>query len=267
MGNPLSQQSLDAFSDELQKLAQGGFLRSVGKFITTRFRNPKKLSLGALSKIEKRTGTESALERLREPIKGLRRGWAMSSPLPGLESKAKELGYGSASEAAAALKGDPQKYKELFKGLLGLPLGEHLLGPTPGAGRVRSLAEGLSRQGWTGAGRATKYLPVGTKSLITGFSGMAIPDIVNAPKPTQTGEGAALEKGLGELGSAAGMIMGTGTRFLPAMGLWYGGSQIGSRLGRIVDRLRAGAPLGTAVSAPSPEQAAEQLQTIQKYYG
>ena len=267
MGDPLTILLMDSFNDELQKLAFKEGLRGFGQKLVSRIRSPKNLGLASLARIGKFTrggfgGIEEAGKRLAHPIKGMKEGWRMSSPLPAMEQRAKEMGFASAMDAAQALKGtDPAKYKEMLSG------GEHLLGTAPDAGRVRALAEGLSRRGWTGAGRATKYLPVGMKSWQAVPPALMVPSIINAPAPTQTGENAALEQGIGELGGAAGAIMGTGIGIVPAMGLWYGGRQVGSRLGRVLDRMRAGATAKDAISAPSPTEAAQQLEDIQRYYG
>jgi len=165
------------------------------------------------------------------------------------------------------------------------PGGQHILQPgmslaeaakTPGLiNKSRAIAEELSRRGWTGAGGsgvmslggATKYLPVGQKGMTVGFGAMGIPHVLEAQKATPTGEGAGLERGLGLLGSTGGMVLGGGLGFLPAMGLWYAAEKGGSRLGRVLDRIRAGADVPTAVSAPSPEEAASQMAAIQKNYG
>jgi len=268
VGETLTPVMFDVFSEELQKLAQGQILRRIGKYLsTTALRNPTRLSLKAVGKISRgknglfRGGAEGA-RRAFSPIKGLREGWEASTPLHGMEQRAKALGFGSASEAATSLKTtNPRAYKKLLGG------GEHLLGTSPNAGKARSVAEELSRKGWTGAGNLTKYLPVGSKGMTVGFAGMGIPSVVNAQKATPTGEGGALEKGIGELGSAGGMILGSGLGIAPAMGLWYGATSLGSRLGRVLDRVRSGASVRTAVGAPSPSEAVEQLNTIQKYYG
>lgn len=267
MGNSLSQEGLEAFSDELQKMAQSGFFGRLGTRLLKTFRNPAKLGLPVIKRVRGTTegifgSSGDVLNRLRHPIEGLREGWRASSPVYGMLDRAKKLGYGSIEEAVAGLKGkDPSAYKKLLGG------GEHMLGTKPGTGRVQAAAEELSRRGWTGAGKYTKYIPWGNKGMATGFSAMAIPDIVNAPKATPTGGDSALERGIGELGSAAGIVAGTGLGFVPAMGMWYGGQRLGSRLGRVLDRVRSGASLKDAIVAPTPEEAAGQLETIHKYYG
>jgi hypothetical protein len=94
-----------------------------------------------------------------------------------------------------------------------------------------------------------------------------IPAVVNAPEATRTGEGGAVERGLGAALGTAGMIGGVGTGFLPGLALWYAGHKIGGGAGRLIDRMRAGATVPEAVMAPSPEEAQSQLQNIARYYG
>jgi len=301
VGDPLSEQSLESFNNELQKLAQGGFFRQAGKFVLNRLRRPKELGLGALGQVGRVTrgvfeGGDKALGRIRHPLEGLRAGWRESSPVNVMKDKAKELGQKlegrdfSIQEAAQHLKSKiPPKPadRSLWSRVKTGPTeaeksysaaqeshdkfmqggGEHLLGTKPGTGRIKAIAEELSRRGWTGAGPKTKYLPGGMKSWSVLPVGLEIPSIVNAPAPTPTGEGGALEQGLGALGGTAGFIASTGVGLVPGAAMWYGGQKAGSRLGRVLDRIRAGAPLRTAVSAPSPQEAAEQLQTIQQHYG
>jgi hypothetical protein len=86
-------------------------------------------------------------------------------------------------------------------------------------------------------------------------------------KPTETGEGGAAEKLLGEVGGTGGFLAGMASkRMLPGFALMAGGQYLGGKAGRVIDRLRGGASVGTAVSAPSPEEATSQLENIQRYY-
>jgi hypothetical protein len=271
VGDTLNEHTLSAFSDELEKLASKEVLRRFGKFLMEKgLRNPTRFTLGALGKVGKGAkgvlkGFDEAGSRLRHPIEGLRAGWQEMSPLKGLGDRAKALGFNSPQEAASALQGagNAKGYKKLLGG------GEHLLRneALPGTGRVEATFENLSRSGWTGAGDKTKYLPIGGKSQLVGFTGMAIPSVVNAKEPARTGEGGAFERGMSELGAAGGMLMGSGIGFIPGAALWYGGTKAGTRLGRIIDRVRAGAGPIEAATAPSPEEAVNQLETIRKYYG
>lgn len=135
-------------------------------------------------------------------------------------------------------------------------------------GRGKGVAEQLSRGGWTGEGKYTKYLPVGNKGMMAGFGAAEIPGIVNAPAASPTGEGGRLERTGGLLGGTAGWMAGAGKMgVLPSMALWYAGSKAGTTAGRIADRLRAGGSVGQAFTAPSPEEARAQLGKIYQTYG
>lgn len=133
----------------------------------------------------------------------------------------------------------------------------------------KGVAEELSRRGWTGKGAITKYVPLGTKSQMVGFGAMPIQGVVKAydKDPTPTGEGGFAEKGLETLGGAYGWIAGAPLGLMGSMGAYFGSEALGRRAGRVIDRLRGGANPMTAVTAPSPTEAAEQLATIQRYYG
>jgi hypothetical protein len=107
------------------------------------------------------------------------------------------------------------------------------------------------------------------KSMTVGMPlGFGVPATMEAAKkePTPTGEGGAFETGLGELAGLGGAIAG-GRRFIPSMALYMLGSKGGRALGQVIDRFRGGAGLGTAMTAPSPEEAAQQLHSIQRHYG
>ena len=172
---------------------------------------------------------QAAGERLLHPIASFRKGWQEMAP-----------------GAVGALK------------------------HTKGDVAATRLAKTLGQRGWTGAGRYTKYLPVGQKSLTTGLTGyFAAPEIAHAihRKATPTGEGGVGEVGLREGLGLGAMVAGGGLPFLPAMALWSSGSRLGSGAGRIIDRLRGGANLGTAVNAPSQSEAEEQLNNIMRYHG
>jgi len=217
-------------------------------------------------------GLQELAHRVQHPFEGMARGWRSMAPMADPRTK-KEL----VSELARTAHGTRTPWYKLPA--LRLQSASHLQQPagTPlmsiirgeqGPGRVKALAEELSRRGWTGKTRATKYLPVGEKGMFTGFTAGAIPSIVGAKEPTPTGEGGTIERLLGETGGAAGWLLGTGTGgMLAPMALWYGLHRGGSAAGRILDRMRAGASLQQAAEAPTPEEAGEQLGTIAKYYG
>jgi hypothetical protein len=216
--------------------------------------------------------------RVFSPAYGLREGWRQMTPRAMLR--------GSKALQKAPLAGEARK--EMLEGGMRIPftqtkvfkagkhLGEHtdkaqsLAGIAKGQGikgsRLKALAEELSRRGWTGKGDITKYMPVGGKGMVAGFGAMGAADVARAPKATATGEGGAVERGLGEVGSGLGWIAGAGLG-IPGMLGWAGAQYAGGKLGRIIDRARAGANPRQALLAPSPEEASEQLGRIQEFYG
>lgn len=305
MGDPLSIAGLAAFEDELLK--EAGLADAAGKagrFVLKRLEAPTKFGLGAVGKVSRFTkglfrGTEEAGARAFNPISGMRRGWQAMSPTRELAAKVPEgmtaaehlaklkapipkleqalaaaKAKGRFSPAARAAQAELDKARAPIREFLGG--GEHLVAPnvglealkTPGLrGKLRATAEELSRRGWTGAGTGTKYLPVGQKGFLAGMGAASIPHVTKAQKPSKTGEGSTLERGLGLAGSTAGMVLGGGLGIVPAMALWYGAEQAGKRSGRVLDRLRAGASPREAMTAPSPTEAKEQLENIYNTYG
>ena len=226
-------------------------------------------------------GADEMFRRLTNPIYGLKAGWKELTPRADLLNPKKLKEMKSAIKAPQTwnpmtwLKPgkhmtEYQKTKisptQIIKGQFKGPHASAMQAKLKERGRIPMLAEELSRRGWTGKGGVTKYLPVGGKSMITGFSAQAIPQIVNAPPPSRTGEGGALEEGLGGLGSAAGMVAGMGGGLVPGTALWYAMDKGGRKAGRVLDRLRSGATMGEAVNAPSPSEAASQLANVQQYY-
>ena len=216
-------------------------------------------------------------QRLQHPIKrGLPEGWAALSPRAEMLKKApQELADFKAFHAKpttgrlAALKhrlGSEQHLTEHLPGRSFFGEGGTFTGKTIGES-YKNTAEELSRRGWTGRGAVTKYLPVGGKGMTVGFTATGIPAIVNAPRPTETGEGGALERGVGDVLGTGGFIVGTGLGGVTGLGTGMLAQKGGAKVGRILDRLRAGASLRTAVSAPSPTEASNQLAKIQQYYG
>jgi hypothetical protein len=104
--------------------------------------------------------------------------------------------------------------------------------------------------------------------MTLGSTALAAPEILESAKkePTATGEGSFAETGLGEAAGLAGMVAG-GRRVLPSLALYMLGRGAGRGAGRLVDRMRGGADVGTAISAPSPEEAKQQLTNIYRHYG
>ena len=306
MGDPLGAEGLAAFSDELVKEAILGRVgERVARIMKPPVRFGLG-AIGKVGRFTEGIfeGAGEAGKRLFNPIYGLKRGWQQMSPaqrmaeltpagvsraqhLANLRSAAKPAeeayealkaqhgvrGYFSQpmQEARAALKKvrDPLKKYEMG--------GEHLYQSGGGLGaalkaqgagaKARAVAEELSRGGWTGAGGYTKYLPVGQKGMTAGFGAMAIPEVVGAQPASRTGEGAALERALGGVGSIGGMVLGGGLGIVPALALWEVAQRGGAKAGRVLDRLRAGGTVGEALTAPSPQEAQEQMQKIYKHYG
>jgi hypothetical protein len=242
--------------------------------------------------------------RLLHPIAGAKEGFGLMSPVKQIARKAQEMGFSHPSEALAEIgkigPGYAGKYKDLFEQHLQRHQGDVAKATTTAAtqarkelmgsgmtgarhsamldpnvslreawrtGGAQGLAEQLSRSGWTGETKYTKYLPVGTKSWIPGLAATEIPGIVNAPPPKKTGEGSTLEKGLGALGSTAGLVLTGGLGIIPGTIGWSLSQKAGRRAGRVLDRLRAGSSMDQAINAPSPTEAAQQLSRIEQTYG
>jgi len=228
VGDPLNQQVLAAFADELELMEKeasiGGAALTAGKWLAGRPGWAYRGIMGAKGK-----GFREAGKRLLSPIKSTKAQWKGMEP-----------------GAVGALKKSRWDNK------------------------VQRAAKHLGQKGWTGKGKFTKYLPVGQKGLTVGLTGgFAAPAIADAAKKTvsPTGEGGLGEVGLGEALGLGGMVMGTGLGLAPAIGLYSAGSYLGGKAGRIIDRLRGGADVGTAVNAPSRREAEEQLANIQRYHG
>jgi hypothetical protein len=206
------------------------------------------------------SGGEEFGRRLFNPRRGLQEGWVDMS---GLASRKRQLeGMFKDMRTPDVITEYAHKSKHLA------PEANVGLREAWRQGKLKGVAEQLSRGGWTGEGQITKYLPVGGKGMVTGFGAAEIPGIVNAQAASPTGEGARLERLGGLLGGSAGWIAGSGKMgVLPSMALWYAGSKAGTKAGRVADRLRAGGTVGQALTAPSPEEARAQLSKIYQTYG
>jgi hypothetical protein len=204
------------------------------------------------NKLPQEIGT--AADRLIHPIRGVREGW-------------KEL---SGTAHAASLS--PEEKANLVSRGSGhlfqpsVPLSQAARSPN----RVSSVAEELSRRGWTGQGKITKYLPVGQKGLTVGLGGgFAVPSVYEAYKQGPvgpTGEGGLAERGLGELAGNAAFIAAGKMGIAPALAMHALGSGVAGKAGRVIDRLRGGASLRQALYAPSPVEAQEQIANIAENY-
>ncbi len=240
---------------------------------------PKSILSGALSKgpqvlKEGLIGDPAvAGERFLRPIAGMSKGWegmsGVASRAERLADKSKALSSLRGELASPTSKLDKSKVQEAIEKLTKQTkeyeqATAHLAPETVPKG----IAERLSRAGWTGQGKYTKYMPLSQKAMMTGFAASEIPGIVNAPAATRTGEGARLERLGGALGGTAGWIASTGRMgLIPALALWTVAQKAGAGAGRLADRMRAGATFGEASTAPSPQEAREQLAKIYQTYG
>jgi hypothetical protein len=230
--------TLRAFFDELECLEKTAFMGPVGKFF---------------AKLPGEAAT--ATERLLNPVKGIREGWKE------LSGTFRANQFSDAEKAKAIASGKQHLFQP------SVPLREAVKSPS---GRVRGVSEELSRRGWTGEGKLTKYLPVGQKGLGVGLgAGIGIPEVYKSYKAGPvgpTGEGGVAESGLGELLGTSAFIGAGRLRIVPGMAMYGLASGLGRKSGRIVDRLRSGASLRQAISAPSPTEAQDQLANITENY-
>lgn len=142
-------------------------------------------------------GVSRAGELIQAPIETTRKGW-------------QSFGKGKATETL----------KEIYK--------KH---------GKKGLAKELSRRGWTGSGRITKYLPVGDKALVTGFTGHGLYQTATGPR-----EDVGKNLGSTALGNLAWVAGGAGRRGLPllgSLGLLMGGSMAGEAVGGVYDKIRS----------------------------
>lgn len=117
--------------------------------------------------------------------------------------------------------------------------GEHLLQNAAQTGGVRGAAEELSRRGWTGASKATKYLPFGDKGQLMVLGPMAsAPALLHSLRHPDAERGFG-EEGLGTLGITGSAILTAGTG-VPGIITDLAAGNLGAALGRRLDRLGAG---------------------------
>jgi hypothetical protein len=231
----LNDVTLQAFLDELGSMEKDAGIAALGRWVA---KQPAQFL--------------EAGRRLRHPVKAMKAGWREMTP-------SAQLQHLKATKA-------PTEFAAAKKEFLGRRAGKHLTEGTRSKHAPVRLAEELSRRGWTGKGRFSKYVPLASaKGLTVGTTALAAPEMVEALKkrPTPTGEGGVAERGLGEAAGFGAMLAGMGgLGFLPATALYMGAHGLGSKAGRVLDRLRGGADIGTALHAPSPRRAQELLSTI-----
>jgi len=105
-------------------------------------------------------------------------------------------------------------------------------GGAKGLGKAKAVSEELSRRGWTGEGRVTKYLPVGGKGLTAGFAGMGATDVISPEAGTTRGEAAG-----SELGSNLAFIAGAPFGLVPMMASSTLAGYLGGKAGKGVSKV------------------------------
>ena len=277
----MNDETLQAFLDELEEMEKdasvGSAVMGAAKWLRAR---PSvaagwlKRAPGAAADWAKKQPGQfvDAGKRMLHPIKSTKAGWRHMTP-------SKQLEHLRAQPLTAENAAKIEKYTE--------GMGKHITeGTRAGAGRLERIADAMSRAGWSGKGDVGKYIPgFSQKGMYAGFGGLSAAEIARAAKkdPSRTGSGGLFETGLGEgLGTAAMIAATGGLGMLPATAMWAGGQFLGSRAGRVADRLRGGADLRTAALAPTPEKAHRMIQnlksqspeeqqktiaTLQRYYG
>jgi hypothetical protein len=129
------------------------------------------------------------------------------------------------------------KLKGFFAKNLGA--GEHLIKAEDKLNRgVAGVAEKLSRSGWTGEGRLTKYMPVGEKGQTGMWGAMAVPSIARAAQGDPS-EGGVLQHAGSGAGWAGGAVLGAGLGF-PGMVAGVGAGMLGEHLGKKGDEAYLG---------------------------
>lgn len=205
------------------------------------------------------------LDVVSHPVVAYRQGWNAMSPIHAAHVDPGKMT--ALTKALASTKSS--KWTRPFR--QGLHLDPNVASQTMGgawrSGGIRGVAEELSRQGWTGKSQVGKYLPLGGKGLTVGFIGLEVPSIVRSQPVQPTGEHGAIERGLGALGGTAAFVAGASKGFFPSLAVAEIGRRSSAHVGRVLDRLRAGASMHAAVEAPSPSEARRQLQNLQRYYG
>lgn len=169
-----------------------------------------------LTKIAAFSGNLAELgRRVINPRSGLAQGWRALGPVANEKSIARQ-GRGILSRT--------------WRGLVGQ--GTHIAeAPGSGQGFVGAM-EDASRQGWTGTGRISKYIPIGGKSQMVIGTASGIPSIVAAARgEREAGVGESLGENLG-YGIAGVISAGTGAAGIP---FTIGAARLSKALGRRAD--------------------------------
>jgi hypothetical protein len=175
-------------------------------------------------------------------MKGMGEGWDMSSPT-GLLKGTTEMGkdfkkvLDTRKSQIAAGAADGATLGDKAKGFLAknLGAGQWLQPGAKTSQGAQGVAERLSRGGWTGEGRLTKYMPLGQKGGHALYAGMAVPGLVKSMKHGDTGQGGVAEQAGGLAGFTIPGIAGAGLGMTPLV-MALGASEAGKYLGRKIDQ-------------------------------
>lgn len=108
------------------------------------------------------------------------------------------------------------------------------------------IREGWQAGRWMGAGKYTKYLPVGEKSLTLGSAAALAPSALRKEDPSGSGRSRLERVGALAGGTLAG-IAGARAGLIPSIAVGMGGEYLGGRAGRLVSKRKA-----PSVAAPPP---------------
>ena len=223
--------TLAAFADELEKIAlptPGLVARGVGALQRTGGSIAK--SLGEYGAGWKTTANRAS----RIGRGGLTEGFnAMAvKKTPELASKVKDRGLWT---TGSHLLGDSKSLGDAaYHGAVGARVsGAGAVGQA--RGKIRGVAEELSRRGWTGQGNITKYMPVGQKGMLAGFPALSAPAALKAARDPNAPESAS-SIALGELGYALPAVLTAGAS--GGLALPVAGYMGATALGRKLDAMR-----------------------------
>lgn len=152
--------------------------------------------------------------RMARPVSGMKEGWKALEPV----ANPKRMAPGKNILSRG--------WKNLFG------QGEHIAGPRSGGSAIARGAEELSRRGWTGPGRASKYIPLGGKTQMILGTASGAPAVARAIKERED-VGGSIGENLG-FGLGGVLTAGTGMAAIP---LTIGASSLGRSIGGAGDKL------------------------------
>ena len=168
-------------------------------------------------------GVESVGKLIKSPGKTLKEGWQGMSPTlkPGL-IKRDIIVMRAQGASAHSIAAEEKRLASMMKNIKKNP---HLAeSHKPKGYGPKALAERASRAGWAGQGKYTKYVPIGEKSMLTGFTA---PTAVDAVRGKAGGEDIGREAG-----GALGWVAASRNPIVGAMLAYEGVSRAGGYLGK-----------------------------------